>query len=142
MRNTPSIEASVRHSDIVYNLVGRDYPTKCVFHGTRATLDRTNNILGTSLWKMFMLRERNVLWRLRPSMMWTDTSTFRHTTRTPSPLLNSMRQRSGAMPQFVLMPRWKLTLHRDVESKSRAASSRRLRSCDRRRYLALKTTCC
>ncbi|KFH41305.1 NADH-ubiquinone oxidoreductase-like protein [Hapsidospora chrysogenum ATCC 11550] len=28
LRNTPSIEASVRHSDIVYNLVGRDYPTK------------------------------------------------------------------------------------------------------------------
>lgn len=28
LRNTESIEASVRHSDIVYNLVGRDYPTK------------------------------------------------------------------------------------------------------------------
>ncbi|CAG9980775.1 unnamed protein product [Clonostachys byssicola] len=28
LRNTPSIEASVRHSDVVYNLVGRDYPTK------------------------------------------------------------------------------------------------------------------
>lgn len=28
MRNTASIEESVRHSDIVYNLVGRDYPTK------------------------------------------------------------------------------------------------------------------
>ncbi|KAL9596459.1 MAG: hypothetical protein Q9179_004616 [Wetmoreana sp. 5 TL-2023] len=28
LRNTPSIEESVRHSDIVYNLVGRDYPTK------------------------------------------------------------------------------------------------------------------
>lgn len=28
LRNTASIEASVRHSDIVYNLVGRDYPTK------------------------------------------------------------------------------------------------------------------
>lgn len=26
--NTESIEASVRHSDIVYNLVGRNYPTK------------------------------------------------------------------------------------------------------------------
>jgi NADH dehydrogenase (ubiquinone) 1 alpha subcomplex subunit 9 len=26
--NTASIEASVRHSDVVYNLVGRDYPTK------------------------------------------------------------------------------------------------------------------
>ncbi|KAI0016360.1 NAD dependent epimerase/dehydratase [Xylariomycetidae sp. FL0641] len=26
--NTESIEASVRHSDVVYNLVGRDYPTK------------------------------------------------------------------------------------------------------------------
>lgn len=28
MRNTASIEESVRHSDIVYNLVGRDYTTK------------------------------------------------------------------------------------------------------------------
>ncbi|KAG8424246.1 S-adenosylmethionine-dependent lysine methyltransferase, variant 2 [Metarhizium acridum] len=28
LRNTPSIEASVRHSDVVYNLIGRDYPTK------------------------------------------------------------------------------------------------------------------
>ncbi|KAK3941176.1 nadh-ubiquinone oxidoreductase 39 kda [Diplogelasinospora grovesii] len=28
LRNTESIEASVRHSDVVYNLVGRNYPTK------------------------------------------------------------------------------------------------------------------
>ncbi|KAI5280562.1 NADH-ubiquinone oxidoreductase 40 kDa subunit, partial [Ascosphaera aggregata] len=28
LRNTQSIEESVRHSDIVYNLVGRTYPTK------------------------------------------------------------------------------------------------------------------
>ncbi|MCJ1446089.1 MAG: NADH-ubiquinone oxidoreductase 40 kDa subunit [Stictis urceolatum] len=28
LRNTASLEESVRHSDIVYNLVGRDYPTK------------------------------------------------------------------------------------------------------------------
>jgi len=28
LRNTESIEASVRHSDVVYNLVGRQYPTK------------------------------------------------------------------------------------------------------------------
>lgn len=28
LRNTDSIEESVRHSDIVYNLVGREYPTK------------------------------------------------------------------------------------------------------------------
>lgn len=28
LRNTESIEQSVRHSDIVYNLVGRNYPTK------------------------------------------------------------------------------------------------------------------
>jgi NADH dehydrogenase (ubiquinone) 1 alpha subcomplex subunit 9 len=28
LRNTQSIEESVRHSDIVYNLVGRKYPTK------------------------------------------------------------------------------------------------------------------
>lgn len=26
--NTESIEASVRHSDVVYNLIGRNYPTK------------------------------------------------------------------------------------------------------------------
>ncbi|KAK5060987.1 NADH-ubiquinone oxidoreductase 40 kDa subunit [Exophiala bonariae] len=28
LRNTQSIEESVRHSDIVFNLIGRDYPTK------------------------------------------------------------------------------------------------------------------
>lgn len=28
LRNTPSLEESVRHSDVVYNIVGRDYPTK------------------------------------------------------------------------------------------------------------------
>ncbi|MCJ1349528.1 NADH-ubiquinone oxidoreductase 40 kDa subunit [Peltigera leucophlebia] len=28
LRNTPSLEESVRHSDMVYNLVGLDYPTK------------------------------------------------------------------------------------------------------------------
>lgn len=28
LRNTPSLEESVRHSDVVYNLIGRDYPTK------------------------------------------------------------------------------------------------------------------
>ncbi|KAH8726646.1 NADH-ubiquinone oxidoreductase-like protein 40 kDa subunit [Phaeosphaeriaceae sp. PMI808] len=28
LRNTASIDESVRHSDIVYNLIGRDYPTK------------------------------------------------------------------------------------------------------------------
>ncbi|KEY64763.1 hypothetical protein S7711_05413 [Stachybotrys chartarum IBT 7711] len=28
LRNTPSIEASVRHSDVVYNLIGREYSTK------------------------------------------------------------------------------------------------------------------
>ncbi|PMD20505.1 putative NADH-ubiquinone oxidoreductase 40 kDa subunit mitochondrial precursor [Hyaloscypha hepaticicola] len=28
LRNTPSLEESVRHSDTVYNLIGREYPTK------------------------------------------------------------------------------------------------------------------
>jgi NADH dehydrogenase (ubiquinone) 1 alpha subcomplex subunit 9 len=28
LRNTQSIEESVRHSDLVYNLIGRKYPTK------------------------------------------------------------------------------------------------------------------
>jgi NADH dehydrogenase (ubiquinone) 1 alpha subcomplex subunit 9 len=28
LHNTPSIEESVRHSDVVYNLIGREYPTK------------------------------------------------------------------------------------------------------------------
>jgi NADH dehydrogenase (ubiquinone) 1 alpha subcomplex subunit 9 len=28
LRNTQSIEESVRHSDVVYNLTGRQYPTK------------------------------------------------------------------------------------------------------------------
>jgi NADH dehydrogenase (ubiquinone) 1 alpha subcomplex subunit 9 len=30
LRNTASLEESVRHSDVVYNLVGRNYPTKYV----------------------------------------------------------------------------------------------------------------
>ena len=30
LRNTQSLEESVRHSDIVFNLVGRNYPTKCI----------------------------------------------------------------------------------------------------------------
>lgn len=28
LRNTPSLEESVRHSDVVINLIGRNYPTK------------------------------------------------------------------------------------------------------------------
>jgi hypothetical protein len=32
LRNTQSIEESVRHSDVVYNLIGRSYPTKSVCH--------------------------------------------------------------------------------------------------------------
>ena len=31
LRNTASLEESVRHSDVVYNLIGRDYPTKYDF---------------------------------------------------------------------------------------------------------------
>ena len=30
LHNTASIEESVRHSDVVYNLIGRNYPTKYV----------------------------------------------------------------------------------------------------------------
>lgn len=32
LRNTQSIEESVRHSDVVYNLIGRNYPTKLACH--------------------------------------------------------------------------------------------------------------
>ncbi|KAL6149844.1 Protein-lysine N-methyltransferase efm5 [Exserohilum turcicum] len=45
LRNTASIEESVRHSDIVYNLIGRDYPTKNFsledvhVHGTERIVD-------------------------------------------------------------------------------------------------------
>lgn len=35
LRNTQSLEESVRHSDVVYNLVGRMYPTKYVWTGFR-----------------------------------------------------------------------------------------------------------
>lgn len=35
LRNTESLEECVRHSDIVYNLVGRDYPTKFVLFAHR-----------------------------------------------------------------------------------------------------------
>lgn len=36
LRNTESVEEAVRHSDVVYNLVGRRYPTKYVSHGVQA----------------------------------------------------------------------------------------------------------
>ncbi|KAF1737023.1 NADH-ubiquinone oxidoreductase subunit, mitochondrial [Beauveria bassiana] len=35
LRNIASIEASVRHSDVVYNLTGRDYPTKWALSSLR-----------------------------------------------------------------------------------------------------------
>lgn len=44
LRNTQSLEESVRHSDVVYNLIGRMYPTKCVTTSvkqeTKLTLSR------------------------------------------------------------------------------------------------------
>ena len=45
VRNTPSIEEAVRHSDVVYNLVGRRYPTKSVSLQTypRTTLNMFRN---------------------------------------------------------------------------------------------------
>ncbi|OJJ49161.1 hypothetical protein ASPZODRAFT_91511 [Penicilliopsis zonata CBS 506.65] len=43
LRNTQSIEESVRHSDIVYNLVGRQYPTKN-FSYTDVHVDGTERI--------------------------------------------------------------------------------------------------
>ncbi|KAF7591370.1 hypothetical protein BBP40_001596 [Aspergillus hancockii] len=44
LRNTQSIEESVRHSDIVYNLVGRQYPTKN-FSYTDVHVDGTERIV-------------------------------------------------------------------------------------------------
>ncbi|XHG01577.1 NADH-ubiquinone oxidoreductase 40 kDa subunit [Aspergillus wentii] len=43
LRNTQSIEESVRHSDVVYNLVGRQYPTKN-FSYTDVHVDGTERI--------------------------------------------------------------------------------------------------
>ncbi|KKK15697.1 hypothetical protein P175DRAFT_0443686 [Aspergillus ochraceoroseus IBT 24754] len=43
LRNTQSIEESVRHSDVVYNLVGREYPTKN-FTYTDVHVDGTERI--------------------------------------------------------------------------------------------------
>ncbi|KAL2865525.1 uncharacterized protein BJX67DRAFT_373157 [Aspergillus lucknowensis] len=43
LRNTQSIEESVRHSDVVYNLVGREYPTKN-FSYTDVHVDGTERI--------------------------------------------------------------------------------------------------
>ncbi|KAJ5659873.1 NADH-ubiquinone oxidoreductase 40 kDa subunit [Penicillium longicatenatum] len=44
LRNTQSIEESVRHSDVVYNLVGRQYPTKN-FSYTDVHVDGTERIV-------------------------------------------------------------------------------------------------
>ncbi len=60
LRNTPSLEESVRHSDVVYNLIGRNYPTKLV----SILLPWHNSLkgdIGTLLSRMFMSRERNAL---------------------------------------------------------------------------------
>jgi hypothetical protein len=41
-RNTDQIAECVRHSDVVYNLAGRDHETRCV--GTRAFSVHTDKI--------------------------------------------------------------------------------------------------
>ena len=46
--NTASIEASVRHSDVVYNLIGRDYPTKYVDVIGEFSEWRANSTPGTT----------------------------------------------------------------------------------------------
>lgn len=48
IRNDDQIAECVRHSDIVYNLVGRDYETKCVVYSVlfHALFQQTIDYLG------------------------------------------------------------------------------------------------
>lgn len=85
LRNTPSIEASVRHSDVVYNLVGRDYPTKYDMKPLCPRLAlSSDDAAGTFPWKTFTLREPSVSPKQLPNMMSTDSSKFHHTAPTCS----------------------------------------------------------
>jgi hypothetical protein len=54
----------VRHSDVVYNLVGREYPTKFVLLQPIYCGDRMlSRIIGTSPMKMYTLMAQNELLR-------------------------------------------------------------------------------
>ena len=44
LRNIASIDESVRHSDVVYNLVGLDYPTKLVSKGQISSNNEAYNM--------------------------------------------------------------------------------------------------
>lgn len=57
LRNTESIEQSVRHSDVVYNLVGRNYPTKYAMTRQRPKGRIAKTRAGTSPWRTSTSRE-------------------------------------------------------------------------------------
>lgn len=96
LRNTPSLEESVRHSDVVYNLVGRMYPTKYVLTGS--TMPGYVLIaLGTLIWRMCMSKAPRELRMPLRSTMSIDLSMFPHTTRTPTHHPSSSAQRYGSL---------------------------------------------
>lgn len=143
LRNTPSIEASVRHSDVVYNLVGRDYPTKYESDGRweRNQGRMLTARLGTSPWRMFMSRVRRESSRPWPSTMWTATFTSRRIARTPSPRRSSTQPRS-VPPSANHNTSSADQIYRDEVRRLHAASTPRLLSCDPPPCSASRTTCC
>lgn len=130
LRNTPSIEASVRHSDVVYNLVGRDYPTKYEYneYGRHDLAGMLTVGLGTSPWRTSTLRARRELLRQSLNTMWTVISMFRRIARTPNLHQSSMQPRLVLRTHIMTLAA--LTSHRDEPKESLGASSPRQPSCD------------
>jgi hypothetical protein len=93
LRNTQSIEESVRHSDIVFNLVGRDYPTKYAVDFLNTWLELITK--GTFHTPMFISKEPKELLMRLPNMTVTGSYTFLHTTQILNRLLNFLLPRQA-----------------------------------------------
>ena len=71
IRNEEQIAECVRHSDIVFNLVGRDYETKYVFQG-KGIQAQVLMITGIIHFPTFTLLGQNALHEWRPSVVFLD----------------------------------------------------------------------
>ena len=93
LRNTQSIEESVRHSDIVYNLIGRQYPTKYAIdsHGPNARMFIL--VTGTSAMPTSISKAQNESPKQSQNMMSTALFMYHPTMPTPTPNRSSSKQR-------------------------------------------------
>lgn len=92
LRNTESIEESVRHSDIVYNLIGRDYPTKyALFEPYCQTC--ADHVPETSTMKMSTLKGQSGLRKPWPNTMWIGSFKCHPIMRMKTPLRSSSEPR-------------------------------------------------